>query len=143
MTNEPVPEPPAWEELARRGEVKEAVLAYVQTYDWVTFAELQNHLEPYCPVEGNVGIEFVHNAVIWCDMSQELADVCTSLMNEKALFLHPANIFSYMADGRMLTLPLARRKPRGQTGYKQPRWFPCCLRTVPLPETPGKRKKGE
>ena len=62
-------------------------------------------------------------------MSPEFAMRVLALLRQGRLFLHPLSLLEYMADGELLTLPIARR-PTAK-GYKKPHWAPVCLWLVP------------
>ena len=110
----------------------EAVFDIVKTVDWVSFAELPRRLkEKGCVVAGgDYTLSLPGNLVVWGGMSEELVIAIISLVHGKRLFLHPASILIYLADGEGMRLPIAKQPPPG--GYKKPRWLPCCLRTKPL-----------
>jgi hypothetical protein len=129
---------PAWAGLAAAGRYEEAVLALVRKYDYVTFAELQQKLAPYLPTDGSQALTLTHeNLIVWLGMSEAFCDLMQRLFREQRLFAHPSSYLSYMMDGRLPGLPLAKRPPKG--GYRTPHWVPVCLRLVPLPETKGGR----
>jgi hypothetical protein len=132
------PGPPAlaWERLAAAGRVADAIAAYVQHYDWVTFAELCRRFESYTATAGNTALELRPNVVVWVGMSETFAAAITTLIGERRVFMHPCATLSYMIDGGMLTMPLAKDPP--PAGYTRPRWLPVALRVVPLRQ--GTRK---
>jgi hypothetical protein len=121
-----------WERHAAAGRLDEAVVAYVRRFDWETFVELQRHFGGYLNVEGDVCLTPSPrhpNLILWAGMSQEFASLLLGLLDAKRLHVHGASLFSYMIDGGMLRMPLAK----SARAYKKPHWLPACLRVVPLP----------
>lgn len=116
-----------YQELIDQGDIRSAIVEYVRSRDWVTFAELKNRFGKYA--EGNVALESTQNPniIFWVGMSKEFTDDIASLLGTK-LFLHPASSFTYMIDGATLDLPLVKRLPK--KGYRKPHWLPACLRLV-------------
>lgn len=119
-----------WERLAQAGRYPDAVVEYLRRHDYVTFAEIQLRLAPFLETRGAVCLEQASNLVLWADMSQELADLLQGLLRARRVFLHPASALTYLIDGGLLKLPLARRPPAG--GYKEQHWLPTTLRLIPL-----------
>jgi hypothetical protein len=125
-----------WRAPAARGDLADAIEAYVKGYDWVTFPELMRKLEPH--VAGGVRGPWAlcspqdPNVILWTGMSQAFQDAVRALLAAHRLFLHPAHLLTYLTDGGLLRMPLAKRVPKG--GYQEPHWVPTCLRTVPMRE---------
>lgn len=118
-----------WETLAKEGLLKEAVFEFVRERDWVTLVELQRHMSDYMETEGHVALEWAPNLFLWGDMSQELADLILELIKEKRIFFYTTSVITYMADGGMSNLPVAKNTPKN--GYKKPHWLPVCIRVAP------------
>jgi hypothetical protein len=132
-------------DLCGAGRFAETVVAYVRHHDWVTFTELQQRLEPHMSVRGDVALELtgVPNCFLWAGMSAEFSDLIKGLYERQELFLHPASLLCYMADGGMLRMPVARGLPKDRgRGYAKPRWATVCLRTVPPPGRRGRKRAG-
>lgn len=119
-----------WEQLASAGKPADAVVEYVRYYDWVTFVELER-FEPYLPVKGDRAIHFETdpNLIVWPGMSSELTELICELLRDRRLFFHPTVPLTYMLDGGVPNLPVAKRLPQG--GYRTPHWLPTCIRVVP------------
>lgn len=126
-----------WEAPAREGRLADAIEAYVKQYDWVTFPELQRRLEPFAEVEGTMALELVPNVVLWVGMSEPFADAIQQLQREKRIWPWPTSALTYMIDGGMLKIPIAKRLPKG--GYKHERWLPVCFRILDPGTKPGRR----
>jgi len=116
-----------WQEKAQEGDLQGAVLEYVRRFDFVTFAELQQRLEPFAAVRGQISISMSNlGLVLWAGLSGPLADAILALVKAGMLCYEATDQFAYWLDGMVLDLPLPQRIPKG--GYKQPRWLPVCLR---------------
>ncbi len=110
-----------------------AIVGIVRQWDFVSFAELPRRLaDAGCTIdtEGDSTIELPGRIVLWSGLSIELVDAILGLLHAEELFLHPTTMLTYLGDGWLLNLPLAKRP--SASGYKQPRWLPCVLRLVPL-----------
>jgi hypothetical protein len=129
-----------WEQHAAAGRLNEAIVAYVTKYDWVTFVELQNRFDHYRDTRGDLclflGDEYP-NIILWAGMSRAFVDLLERLQKDKRVFAHVASPLSYLHDGGMLKMPLAKRAHK----YKELHWLPVCLRVVPIGQGRG-RKKG-
>jgi len=131
-----------WATLARGGRIREAVRQYVQDYDWVTFAELDREFGEggYAEVRGNCELRLpgAPNCVVWASMGEEWADLLCAMLTDHELYPYPASYLTYIVDGAVLKLPIAKRPPR-TVGYKSAHWLPVCLRVIPMGqrERPG------
>ena len=130
MTQAAVP-PAVWEREAARGNLAEALVAYVREHDGVTFAELQHRFDPYMNVWGemDLGPRDDETIVYWLGMSPEFVALICGLVNERRLFGDPATPWHYYLAGFSPRLPLAKRPPKG--GYASPHWLPVCLSAQP------------
>lgn len=118
-----------WETLAKEGLLKETIFEFVRERDWVTLVELQQHMSDYMETKGHVALEWAPNLFLWGDMSQELVDLILELIKEKRIFFYTTSVITYMADGGMSSLPVAKNTPKN--GYKKPHWLPVCIRVAP------------
>jgi hypothetical protein len=118
----------AWNLLAREGKLADAVAAYVEHYDWVTFVEIERLLEPFIPTRGTLALEIAPNTIMWADMSEEFCAVMHEIQERKLIWPHGVSLLSYLADGGVLTLPLAKRPSK--KGYVKERWLPIAFRVV-------------
>lgn len=107
-------------------EMKEDLLGYVECYDWVSIAELTHRYDDQAKGDYLWVTESDDNIVFYAGLSQKLLSALWELLREKKVHLHPASLLTYLVDGGMLKLPLARKPPRG--GYKKLHWLPICLR---------------
>lgn len=117
--------------------MKDSIVAFVAEYDWVSFVELLNHLEPRFGVRGDLAFSLNNdpNLIVWVGVSEEFTAALRQLLAEKRVFFHPGSVMAYAIDGGLLQMPVASRPPKG--GYRTPHWIPISLRVVPL----DKKKK--
>jgi len=122
-------QPDTWERLAEAGHLEEAAVEYVRGRDWVTLVELQRRLEAFMPVRGGIAWRCPDTRIVlWANMSPEFAALVEGLVAGKRLHVHPTGFLTYLVDGGVLLLPLAKRPPAG--GYRNDHWRPVCLRVV-------------
>jgi|RhiMetdeSRZDD1v2_1073273.scaffolds.fasta_scaffold1639237_2 hypothetical protein len=97
-------------------------------------------LAPFIPVHGPLTAEVgtVPNLVLWTGMSQEWVDALNELFRAGLLWRQPCIVLTYLVDGAVLQLPLAKRPPK--QGYATPHWAPSCVRPI-TPIAPRKRKR--
>jgi len=104
--------------------LSEQIIKYVDENDYVTFANLQKHIQKFINVSGNWLLEKEENLILWDGISEEFADYLVSLIDKEIFLYYPAPSFLYWVDGKMLDYPIAS-KPRA---YKRPHWLPVYLR---------------
>jgi hypothetical protein len=110
-------------------ELKERIYRYVMDMDHCSFVEVEKLAGPE-----HAGNQCMHHGdqhtIVWVGMSAELADVVIELLNDKKVELMPCLSFVggmplvYITDGKLLSLPLVKRK---LLGYKEDHWLPCTL----------------
>lgn len=121
---------PAVDSSASCDLIKNSIRRMVNESPYRTFAN-------FCKIDGfqgNLAIALASppNVVLWPEVSQEGARALGELIDEKAIFTHPASLLSYCADGRVVTgMPMVRKKPP-KAGYKKPRWLPVCFCNFPM-----------
>jgi hypothetical protein len=115
-------------------EMAEIIYALVKTRRHVSFAELDQMVpgfkkepdgKPTCLVFSELP-----QLVIWVGLSEEALNALDELWKSKKVFLNQCSWMVYMVDGRMLNLPIPKRKPR--KGLKKDYWLPCVLDTEPM-----------
>lgn len=115
-----------WETLAKAGDLAGAIVEYVRHYDYVSFPELLRRLEPFADVRGTWALEIAPNVVLWLGMSDAFVDAFNEAKRRGPLVPVPASTLTYLIDGGLLNLPVAKRIPKG--GYKKEHWLPITLR---------------
>ena len=68
----------------------------------------------------------------WVGLSDLLADGVLEVINHGRLFLHPALVQAYEAQGRVLSLPVAKVTERQP--LTAPHWVPVALATESIEE---------
>lgn len=128
-----------WDQKAAQGDYKGAFLAFIQYRRGATFVELQNILSPYIPVYGDLAIyrEPYENAIFWAGVSIELAKLYGALMSEHLIYVRTTSPYTYLADGKVLTLPLATLL---EADYQEPHWYPVAL--YPMDEAARRKFAG-
>ena len=97
----------------------------------VSFVEIKREIPEF---RGDKNFEVEPNLVVWSGVSAEGVDALVRLINSKKVCLVSGSYLSYLADGVILRLPIAKRwQP-----YKEPHWLPMFLW---LPKEVAKRKK--
>jgi len=117
------------EQLRDDGNFKEAVVAYIKERDYVSLVELEQFLTPKFDTKGerNWISTKCSNIILWSGVNDAFLDLLDQLIDEKRVFLHPADFLTYVIDGGGLNLPLVKKA----YAYKKPHWLPTCLRVVP------------
>lgn len=105
-----------------------AIERVVAAYDYVSFPELERRFGEFTQVEGNYTLGFSDkNIVIWPELSEAFVDAILKLRTEDRVRYFQADLLTYVADGGILKLPIARR----DRCYKKPHWMPTVLRPGP------------
>jgi hypothetical protein len=116
------------------------VHAFIKGRDWVTYVELQRFVESLgLPGRGDMTAcsPDYPSIFFYQGLSDELLDIIDHLAKDKRIVPAAACTLTYMIDGGVLALPLAKRVMH----YKTPRWFPICFRDRERAEA-DKPKKG-
>ena len=114
--------------IAQGGDIIGGLVEYIKIHDWVTMVEIQNFLKYHgVETEGDYwwGMEDM-NLYFWVQMSGEFCDLMEAIRESQEIQIEAASPLTYLIDGGMLTLPLAKRPPKN--GYKEEHWAPVCFR---------------
>lgn len=128
-----------WGRLALAGDLEGAIVEYIRQMDHVSFAELQRHLGAFVEIQGDLTMYIAPHIMVWGGMSDRFAQAVDSLLKQRRVFLHPTLWLTYLIDGCVPLLPVARRPPRA--GYKADHWLPCVLRLVPPSERRARSRR--
>ena len=111
-------------------EVVESTVELICKRDWVTFVEIEQHLERSgIETDGNFVVEACPNGMMWVNMSQEFVDIVMKLRDDERVTVESGEWLAYLIDGRVPGLPVAKRPPRDpQKGYHRPRWIVTLFR---------------
>lgn len=104
--------------------LEERILAFVRERDFVTFAALHKHFAG--DAREDTEMVLPGNRVIWAGLPLPIIEAVLALLDEGRLASAPANVAAYRRDGRVLSLPIARRPE----AYAEPHWFPVWLRPM-------------
>lgn len=105
--------------------LKDRVLEYVRTTDYVSFAELNRTFDGVFS-GGEQALQLRENLFLWVGMTEEGSAVVRELLNSRQVRPHPTTSMLYLIDGLTLKLPVAKRVQ----AYKAPHWLPVTLRPV-------------
>jgi hypothetical protein len=104
--------------------MSERMLEYIRHNCGVTLLELVNHLGADARGDLSVALPGHPNIVLWSDVSEEFVSALSSIQQDTEVL--PTSFLTYLYDGGMLTLPIAKRIPRG-SDYNKPHWLPIVL----------------
>ena len=121
--------------LSEKSDFKRAVLAYVETTDWVTFADLHKRFAR--DAREPTQIELPGRRVVWSGLPRAMIDAILELLDEGRLAAVPGHKSAYAKDGRVLKLPVERTVP--PEGHAEPHWYPVLLR--PIAAVRGEREE--
>lgn len=120
-----------WMELAEHGQLNAAVIEYLRRCDAAPFPKLQADFAQFLTTTGEQGLALRGdpNVVLWSGMSQELAELLSSLIAQRRIYIHPASTEVYKALGKGVKLPLLEKL----NDEKQPKpvWLPTAFRLMP------------
>lgn len=133
-----------WERsLFERGDA-DAIFEYVKEMKHVSFAELERVFPQFFGGNGVIELVAAKNIFIWYGFSSQGTDVFLNLLRTKRLYPHPCRDFLgnglslvYLVDGKLLSMPIARRAIQ----YKKPHWLPVVLNTFPIQQGKKVAKK--
>ena len=100
-------------------EMAAKILSIVEGYQPTTFAELMRHIGPEAEGDYRMHLGNHQNLILWSGASETFLNAMNSIKDK--LFMEPTSELLYMFDGRVLTIPIAKRKKQ----YKTPHWVPA------------------
>jgi hypothetical protein len=120
-----------WMELAEHGQLNAAIIEYLRRCDAAPFSKIQDDFAPFMTTTGEQGLSLRAdpNVVLWSGMSQQLAELLSSLIAQRRIYLHAVGVGVYKALGKAVKLPVIETLAEG----KQPRpvWMPTAFRLLP------------
>ena len=122
-----------WMELAEHGQLNAAVVEYLRRCDVAAFPNLQDDFAPFLPTAGEQGLALRAdpNIVLWSGMSQQLAELLSTLIAQRRIYLHPAGADVYKSLGKALKLPVVEKL--ADEKQARPVWLPAAFRLLPPP----------
>lgn len=126
LTLEKIADPPV-SDPAEIDRIAAAIVEEMKFNNHVSFAELENKIEGF---GGNWAFEIPERGIVFWFVSHAAADALNRLKAAGVFHFAPTVFLVYMADGRCLDLPIAKKVGP----YKQPHWAPVTLvrGSVPL-----------
>ena len=112
--------------MTEKATYKAQIRAYVETTDFVTFAELHKRLAGDAREETELALP--GNRVVWAGLPRVMLDAILELLAEEALAAVPCHKSAYVRAGRVLKLPIERTVP--PEGHAEPHWFTVLLRPM-------------
>lgn len=116
-----------WKELAKNGNIKDAMLKYIETRTegGCTFNDIQEDFSEFVDLKGDLEILYpgYENIIIWSGMSDEFVRILSELRREYKIHLVPTHILTHLVGGGCLNIPIAK----SARDYKTPRWLPMVI----------------
>ena len=104
--------------------LKQKIASFINRGGSVSFVELEQHIPAF---RGDYSIGFEDkNIWFWFHCSSESIDAIDELLKEGRISIKTTTPLVYMHDGRMPSLPVAKRIMT----YKTPRWLPVVFNPV-------------
>jgi hypothetical protein len=107
--------------------LKDQIEKYITQRDHVSFAELAREW-PMHFHDGNLDYlwenDNVGETVLWSGLSRQGFETISELLKADKIYFHPSNTLTYLVDGTILKLPIAK----GMRKYKTPHWLPVTMR---------------
>ena len=111
-----------------------AILALVTRSRGTSFVDVEHELDRLgYPYVGDYDVALPGNVVIWAGWTQDAAELVNDLLRARRVHLNATSPLTYVIDGKLLNLPIAKRPPA--RGYKTARWAPCTLEAGPALES--------
>jgi len=102
--------------------MRDLILRFVHEQPGATFVELCREIPGFSGKFKSTAGDYP-NIVLWENVSAEAIDVLTQLEADGKIRFKPTVPLTYMADGEILRLPIAK----GLKEYKSPHWLPVVL----------------
>lgn len=106
-------------------EISNVIFDYVKTKRYVSFVEIENiFLKSGFEYRGNLAIlhPSISNVVVWIGWNQEAVDVIKEVVDMGVHYV-PTAVLTYLIDGKVLDLPVARARK----DFKKVHWVPVTL----------------
>jgi hypothetical protein len=102
----------------------DAMESYIHTYGHVSMVELERVAGEHLGVSGDLAwlSPDDRHIRIWLGMSEEFVKALELVLKRGRVEPKASNPLVYLIDGKVCTLPVAKRPPKG--GYKEDHWLP-------------------
>jgi len=87
---------------------KEEIAALVNAKQYVSFAEIEAAWPDLSKGQSILHVPGKDNLIVWQGLSAPVAEAITEMVAEGSLHLHPTTILVYLADRKMLDMPVAQ-----------------------------------
>jgi len=114
-------------------DITNKIIEYIKTHTETSFVEIEQIFEDNnFNYKGNRSIaSSEHNNVIyWEGWNQEAINIISKVMDSGSIMMHTTQVFTYVIDGKGLSIPIAKCKRH----YNNPHWIPIAFT---LKETKG------
>lgn len=104
---------------------RENLIAFVIDRRYVSFVQIQKTFQDTggpC----SLSLTGCDNIFLWFNMSLKLANLIEDIVSDKEVRLLPTSWLTYLADGKMVSFPVAK----GRHEYKEPHWMPVVLDSI-------------
>ena len=105
--------------------ISNVIFDYIKTKHYVSFVEIENiFLKSGFEYRGNLAIQHpsMSNVVVWIDWNQEAVDVIREVIDMGVHYV-PTAVLTYLTDGKVLDLPVARTRK----DFKKMHWVPVAF----------------
>ena len=112
-------------ELLEQGKYAEAVIDMIGQSKGTTFAQIEKFLAPHMEIDGDLSLyNLVQPTLIfWIGMSAQFSDVMVQVMRSGKVEGRPTSPLTYHADGKVPTLPVAKKAMQ----HTDPHWVPLAF----------------
>jgi len=97
-------------------------IAFVKLNGCPTFREIEDEFPDFFGGDCSFGMP-EKNILYWVGLSETGGDSIEAAVRSKVVEMRPTHIMNYVADGRILNLPLAKTL----RVYKKPHWIPVAF----------------
>jgi hypothetical protein len=120
-----------WMELAEHGQLNAAIIEYLRRCDAAPFCKIQDDFAQFMTTTGEQGLALRAdpNVVLWSGMSQELAELLSSLIAQRRIYLHAVGVDVYKVLGKAVKLPVIETMTEDKQA--RPVWLPTAFRLLP------------
>jgi len=103
---------------------KDNLVQFIKDFDYVSSVELVRRFD--CKGDRCIGFPENNHVILFYGFNEIASKMIVELINEKKVFFQPASQLSYLADGGLMNLPIAKGKDMKK--YKTDHWLPCTIR---------------
>ena len=108
--------------------IADDIFNLVQKLNHVTFIELCDKIDGF---KGDKSLWLdapsMSNVLLWNDISEEASIALKELTDANRIHFEPTNAITYLIDGGLVSLPVAKREMH----YKETHWLPSVLCSGP------------